>query len=539
MSAILSHAQSEFSRTNWHYTLLALILLLALGIRLWGIDFDLPNLYHPDEDALIMPALSILKTGDFEPTRLEYGSFQIYLLTGVFTAAYLLLARDGRIGDPNNLPIYERGSYPMLYGFPEFYLVARMVSAFAGVGTVLLTYLLVRRLSNPRVALLAAALASVTPMLVDNAHYSTPDSFFTLMVMLSLYLLVRAYDNWQSDSLWSFLGAAFVCGLATSTKYNGAVLLAPLFLVPVLRVRNIDDWISVRVLGAPISFLLGFFIGTPYALINIPLFLNWSGYTLHLYNQPGVVPLVPTWRWHLEYLTTSREAIVFIAGTIGFLLSLRLWGRRGLLIIIFVLVFGLAIVAQTNREARMWMPLAPIFAAWTALLIDVIDNRLSKLWLFAEPTQEMDNRLRKFIEKNLLAILTAFVLIPAFFLSARASNSLNNPDVRTATATWIESNIPKGTPIAVDYFSPNIDPDVWPVTRSFRHFDHELDWYQEQGIQYLIYSQGIYQEGRLTATQLSEHQQLLNELCSAETILGPFLSNPDFSMSVFKVPPCS
>jgi hypothetical protein len=26
---------------------------MAFGIRVWGIDFDLPNLYQPDEDELI------------------------------------------------------------------------------------------------------------------------------------------------------------------------------------------------------------------------------------------------------------------------------------------------------------------------------------------------------------------------------------------------------------------------------------------------------------------------------------------------------
>jgi hypothetical protein len=108
--------------TNWKHLLnqnrisliLALILLVAFGLRVWGISFDLPNLYQPDEDALIMPAINMLKTGDLEPSRLEYGSFQIYLLVGVFTAVYLFLARSGLVTDPAQQPIFERGGYTLL-----------------------------------------------------------------------------------------------------------------------------------------------------------------------------------------------------------------------------------------------------------------------------------------------------------------------------------------------------------------------------------------------------------------------------------------
>lgn len=520
--------------------ILAFILLGAFGLRVWGIGFDLPNLYQPDEDALIMPAINMLKTGDLEPSRLEYGSFQIYLLVGVFTAVYLSLARAGLIADPAQLPIFERGGYPLIYEFPQFYVAARLTSAVIGTLVVLLIFMLVRRLGNERLGLIAAAITALTPMLVVQAHFSTPDTVLTFMGLLSLYLLVRVYDNWETDNGWAYIGAAFVCGLTVSTKYNGAVLLFPLLLLPLLKTRSLDQWLSLRILGGPLTFLLGFFAGTPYALLNIPSFLNWAGYSLRLYNAPNEVPTVPSWQWHFNYLSTSREAPVFILGLIGFFISLRLWGKRGFIINAFAVIFTLAIISQTNRQARMWLPLAPIFAAWAALVVDGVINWARSRFDQGEllPAEEQAQSA-SFQRQNLVpTIILALVFLPLLLLSGWGVINLSAPDVRTLTGQWMSGNIPPGSAIAVDYFAPNVDPLTWPVTRNVHHFDHDLGWYQEQEIEYLVFSQAIYDPAVLTQDEIDRYQRLLNQLCPVETISGPFLSNPGFTMRVYHIPPC-
>jgi hypothetical protein len=54
--------------------LLAGILLVALGFRLWGIQFGLPSLYHPDEvnkveiaQTMFRPAIWIQTTSSSRP----------------------------------------------------------------------------------------------------------------------------------------------------------------------------------------------------------------------------------------------------------------------------------------------------------------------------------------------------------------------------------------------------------------------------------------------------------------------------------------
>jgi hypothetical protein len=253
---------------------------------------------------------------------------------------------------------------------------------------------------------------------------------------------------------------------------------------------------------------------------------------------------VPSWQWHLDYLATSREAPVFILGLIGLFFSFRLWGKRGLIINIFALLFTLAIISQTNRQARMWLPLAPIFAAWAALVVDAIISWAKRRLAHSSLPQSDEQSLRpirRLIQRPNTIPLTiaALLLLPLLFLSGRGVANLRSPDVRTLTSQWMVSNIPPGSAIAVDYFAPNVDPDIWPVTRNVEHFDHDLNWFQEQGLEYLVFSQAIYDSAVLTADEIDQYETLLSQLCPVETISGPFLSNPDFTMRIYRLPPCT
>ncbi|HUM68302.1 MAG TPA: glycosyltransferase family 39 protein, partial [Chloroflexota bacterium] len=357
--------------------LLGFLLFVALLLRLIGIGFDLPYLMHPDEDAVVMPAINILKTGDWAPTRMEYGTFHIYLLTAVFAGVFSLAARDGRMATVDQLPLFERGTIPAIYTYPEYFLAARLVSAVLGMLFVLVVYMLGRRLGNQRQGLIAAAIAAFLPALVVNDHFATTDTALMFWVALSLYLLLRVYDNWERDNFWAYAGAGFVCGLAASTKYNGLVLAVPLLLVPLLRVRGLDECLSWRVIAGPLAMLVGFLAGTPYALLDLPKFLYWFGYSLHLYNAPGREVVMPVWLWHVRFHLTNPHMPVMILGVIGLVLSFRYWGmRRAAIVNSFAVVLWLAILGQTNAQSRMWLPGASLFILWAALVLDILMGRL-------------------------------------------------------------------------------------------------------------------------------------------------------------------
>jgi hypothetical protein len=59
--------------------ILVTILLIAILLRLWGIDFGLPYMYHPDEPNPIEIAQRMIKTGDLNPHWFLKPSVLIYL----------------------------------------------------------------------------------------------------------------------------------------------------------------------------------------------------------------------------------------------------------------------------------------------------------------------------------------------------------------------------------------------------------------------------------------------------------------------------
>jgi 4-amino-4-deoxy-L-arabinose transferase-like glycosyltransferase len=442
------------------------------------------------------------------------------------------MARAGLVDGVDDLTIYQRGSYPAVYEFPQFYLAARLVSAVMGVGVVLLTYLLANRLGGRRQALMAAAVAAVLPALVIHSHFATPDTPLVFYTILALYLLVRVYDEWNQDNGWAYLGAGFVCGLAASTKYNGVLLALPLLLVPLLRLQSWDSWLRLRTLAGPLGMALGFFAGTPYAIANMPHFLYWFGYNLHLYNVPGHVPTQSGWLWQLEYHLTNANTPVFLLGIAGFLLTLRRWGRRGLMVNAFVPLFWLAIFGQTRSEARMWLPVAPLFAIWTAVFLDFL-----AAWLPQRITQYGWFATRPYASR--IALLPLLALLLFLFASSVVINGrFQAQDVRTLTQKWVEANIPDGRTIAIDYFAPNLDTARWAISRQLPIF-RDVTWYQEQGIQYIIVSEAAHDRAKMSAEEVAAWDTFTRDACLIETISGPFLSARTIHFWVYQVPPCS
>lgn len=507
--------------------LLALILVAALALRLVGADFGLPYLNHPDEDALVMPAINILKTGDWAPARMEYGTLHIYLLTAVFAGVFALLARSGRIATVDQLPLYERGTIPAVYQFPEFFLAARIFSALLGTLFVLLVYMLGRRLGNRRLGLIAAAVAAFLPAIVVNGHFATPDTALMFWVALALTLLLRVYDDWDADSGWAYAGAGFVCGLAASTKYNGVLLAAPLLLAPMLRVRSLDEALRLRVLGGPLAMAAGFLAGTPYAVLDPPEFLEWLGYSLHLYNAPGRTVAMPVWLWHLRSHFTSPHAPLIVLAAIGVALSFRHWGaRRAAIVNVFPIVLWLAILGQTNAQARMWFPGAAPVVLWAALALHLVVQRAAA---FLQARQR-DRRWAWALVFLLLAPLLAF--------SLRYDLNFLQDDVRTKARQWIAAHIPAGTPLAVDYFHPQLDPAVWPQTRSFAIQDHDYQWYVEQGVEYIVLNEALTDFARQSPEAEARYHNLLSRLCEAGSVRGPFLAATTFDIKIYRVEGC-
>ena len=148
---------------RWRPLALYAIALLGLGLRLYGLNWDQGNSFHPDERQILFHVMAIGWPKSFaqfldpvhsplNPHFFAYGSFPIYLLAFI---GFIM----GHIS-------------PALGTFVPIELAGRVVSALCDTGTILLTAwiaLLLTPDTRPgkpmawNVALLTAALIAFTP----------------------------------------------------------------------------------------------------------------------------------------------------------------------------------------------------------------------------------------------------------------------------------------------------------------------------------------------------------------------------------------
>lgn len=137
-----------------------------------------------------------------------------------------------------------------LFGLSSWSLL--VPQALMGVGTVAFTYLTVRRHFHRTAALLAGAVALLTPASAIMFRYNNPDALLTLLLIAALYLVVRAIE----DGRWRWLiGAGIVIGLGFLTKSAQALIILPVLGLVYLLV-------GPATVGRRVWQLLGFLFAT-------------------------------------------------------------------------------------------------------------------------------------------------------------------------------------------------------------------------------------------------------------------------------------
>ena len=104
-----------------------------------------------------------------------------------------------------------------------------MPHALAGIATVVLVYLVVRRWYGARAGLIAGAVMALTPAAALMFRFNNPDSFLTLFLTASAYSFLRAFEE-DKPVLWLSLAGLFT-GFAFNTKMLQGLLLLPIMTI--------------------------------------------------------------------------------------------------------------------------------------------------------------------------------------------------------------------------------------------------------------------------------------------------------------------
>ena len=143
---------------------LAAISLLALGLRVWNLDFGLPGVFNMDERPILDRALTFAK-GDPNPHNFLYPTLYLYAIFA-WEALYFVVGRG--LGWFSSLAAFQNAFFVDASGHV---LAARLLTALVGSATVPAVFLFGRRVGGSGVGLAAALLLAVAPLAVRDAHY--------------------------------------------------------------------------------------------------------------------------------------------------------------------------------------------------------------------------------------------------------------------------------------------------------------------------------------------------------------------------------
>ena len=451
----------------------ALVMLLvvgALGFRLIGIDFGRPYVYHPDEYAIAKPGILMAHFNGWNPHAYYYPSALMYAEKAIAIAVHHFAHApyESTIAYGFDTAAY-RAYYEAIPEQFDFYLAGRILVAILGSLTVAITFAAGRAAAGLTGGFAAAIFVALAPLAVIHAHYLTTDVPATMFVALALYLTIRGRDGGRT-----LIASGLVAGLAASTKYNaGAVVIAPLVIAlalpspPMARVR--------LAAAVTLASVVGFAVLTPVVLIDPGVILNaLHGQVLTYSSRAGQTGGNSFGYW-LDYLWSPALGPAFaIASVAGIVAAAVRRERTMVAILAFTVVYFVIVSFPSVRFERNLIPLFPALAILTGVaLADLVKRRRLAITAVA---------------------VAVFAIGAATALAADVDNdlALMRPDPRTIALDWINANLPAGSRIAREDYSPQPSPDRYEVGVIPFLSDHPLQWYRDQKVDFLVASSYAY-----------------------------------------------
>jgi len=300
----------------WPFSALALIVLGALALRVWGVRGGLPYVDHPDEPNPISYVVRMLRTGDLNPHFFQKPTLYVYMLLGVLSIHYRLGLQSGLYGALDQMTVTTH----IYTTIPGFFLWGRLLTVMLGGLTVAGVYLLGRRVWGAGAGLIGALFLAVSQFHLQHSQYVTTDVASGLFVLLSFIvaIAIARQGHWRA-----YLLAGLLAGLAASTKYNAGLIVLPIAAAHGLCWGR--QWLvrGVRLAGAAAAALLGFVLGTPYALLSWREFVKGVVGQVAAYNDGSQGDIRGAWNVR-GYLHFFWDAGLLAPGCIAVLIGLAL-----------------------------------------------------------------------------------------------------------------------------------------------------------------------------------------------------------------------
>jgi 4-amino-4-deoxy-L-arabinose transferase-like glycosyltransferase len=502
--------------------ILAIILTIALAVRLWGIDFGLPYLYHPDEPNKILIAQRMFKTGDLNPHYFLKPTLFIYLNALAYVPFFLLGKILGIFTQPADI------HYPIILmmgvGFaptPKAVLTGRLLTTIFALANIFMIYLVGKSIKGKSsVGIIAAFLLAISPTNVEHSRYITENTFLVFFILIVTWAAIKIF---RFARLQDYILAGLATGFAVSSKYPGIIIAIVPFLAHIINptAKYFKDY---KLYIGFLVIIIGFLITTPYAVLDYPKFLEDTLYEVNHYStgHPGMEG--NSLLWYIEYMWKT-SGIIYLIAIAEIFRGIANRSRVTILLTSFVAIYFLFISSFTVRNDRTFLPLTPFLFLLAASFIVDTYRRVS----------EINNRALYLIGVSAMAGVIIISLIAPISNTIAGAIQLTRIDSRETSRVWIAKNIPPGAKIAIESYSPYVDPSKYTVESFGRMFDNEPDWYVENGFDYLVFSQGIYGRFYLDSERYASEVEKYDNLFNRFILIKKFMDG-GYEIRIYKLP---
>lgn len=494
-------------------SILIAVVFAGAWLRFFHLDFGLPQLYQPDEEFFVAPALRVA-AGHLDPGW--YGAPAqplIYAVAGAFRLVnfFVNLSKDIHVPVQQNYPAFVH----------IFQTAGRVIPALGGTVMSILSYFL-GALWSRRAGVIAAALCAFSFYLVDHSHIIRPDILQTLFV-LGVVLCALKILHAPSQKRW-YIGLGVCLGLAVTMKYPSLFLIVPLAFLVVLLWRKKIFYFRLWILAVAIGLIV-VFVSAPYLFIHFHEALKDVGIE-NRGNHGG------------------HDGFSFF-GNLWWYLSAVLDWQLGTVIYLFTILFssflGYKIIRRRLEPRERDVAVLLLFALTYLIAISFLSLHWER-WtipvvslLFIIAASAIDFAMSKLRHPLTMVLILIMVFAGPSLRLARTLYGYAHPYTSEIARQWILKNISAGAHIETEPIAAPLDAHRYTIDKVPNGSWYTFEEYRQKGATHLVISEGVY--GDILKESLYTHPEenymkamrRYGELFSKLLLVFEIRSHPIFS----------
>ena len=448
------------ARAAWlELALLALILAVAFGLRLWGTNFGLPYVYKPDESFEVYRAVR-LGMGGFDFERWAKGGYY-FLLFAEYGVYFVLLFVTGAVSG-----VWDFAMQFVADPSP-FWKIGRATTAVLGTATVLLCWHHGRRMAGPWCGLAAAWFLAFSLLHVRSSHFITVDVPVTLLTFWAITMIVEDVTGRRRLNPYLF---AVVAAFAVMSKFPAILLFIPYLLGSLWRggLRRPRGLLTVATIAPAVGAGVIYLVFNPGIILNLDSLIGLVGVTLGIGGAGGAVELGPyaglersinLWAFYSTALASSQGLALLGVAAVGIAVTLIRHPRMAVLHLSFMVPLFVALAGSSTTHLyyeRYLIPLLPGLCLFAAFAVQAGIDGL-RAW---RPVPGAVITLLAVVGAGALVIQPGLKVV-------ELDQHFSRPDTRTMAVDWIGQNLPNGSRIVLQGF-PEADSALSVPLRNSR-----------------------------------------------------------------------